>query len=136
MSKSRSRGKVRPCYYPVAPLPGTRGYLRVVSRGCATSKDYFGDGSCEKGYGWDCGDCPMVRENGLDMECRRIAVVMEFAGPPRRLSHPMEYWGAPSVATEIAWFYTPVDVAVMLARFNRIGPAEEVVPVLFSFCLD
>jgi hypothetical protein len=44
------------------PEDGSRGYIRIVARGCGGSVDYFGEASCDHGYTWTCEECPVLRE--------------------------------------------------------------------------
>ena len=44
----------------VIPEVGSRGYIRVVDRGCSTTEDRDGDTRCDHDYTWNCEDCPVV----------------------------------------------------------------------------
>lgn len=47
----------------VPPLPGTRGYIRVVARGCGGYRDsYTLEYDCSHRYTWTCDDCPVLLE--------------------------------------------------------------------------
>lgn len=41
------------------PLPGSKGYKRVLDRGCGGTKDYYGEFDCCHNYPWYCEDCPI-----------------------------------------------------------------------------
>ena len=46
-----------------APKPDTRGYQRVIMRGCGGYQDNFTlEFDCRHAYPWTCDDCPVVRE--------------------------------------------------------------------------
>lgn len=53
----------RPSYNPQTPKKGTKGYDRVVSRGCGGYRDYWGEYDCDHGYGWGCDHCPWLLEH-------------------------------------------------------------------------
>lgn len=138
MSKARSRGRVRPTKDPQAPGVGSKGYLRVLARGCGSYQSNHPldpvEYDCGHEYGWVCDDCPFVVEEALNYECRQVAAIHGLQGPPREFKHPMEFWVFPSVCSELHWIYSQPELEDLLARFARIGP-EEVVPgaSLFSF---
>jgi len=55
----------RPDWNPQAPAPGTRGYIRVVARGCGlVHYEMEGDWDCRHRYAWPggCDDCPVSLE--------------------------------------------------------------------------
>lgn len=46
-----------------APEKGSKGYARVLGRGCGLRYDAWnGDYDCDHRYPWDCDNCPMVVE--------------------------------------------------------------------------
>lgn len=47
----------------VVPERDSRGWKRVVDRGCGGETDYFGEFSCGHGYTWGCEDCPWAVEH-------------------------------------------------------------------------
>lgn len=58
--------------YPQAPLLGSKGFIRVLARGCLGWKDeYHGD------YVWECERCPIVIAEET------------FVGPPERVDDPL-----------------------------------------------
>lgn len=52
----------RPTWNPQTPKKGTKGYDRVVNRGCGGYRDYWGEYDCDHGYGWGCDYCPWLLE--------------------------------------------------------------------------
>lgn len=53
----------RPGHNPVPPYEGSRGYIRVVARGCGGYQDYVTlEYDCGHGYLWSCEECPVLRE--------------------------------------------------------------------------
>lgn len=56
---------------PIPPLPGSRGFLRVLSRGCGGvmhDTPWGRDFDCDHGYTWNCDDCPLVRQQQIETE--------------------------------------------------------------------
>lgn len=41
------------------PERDSRGYVRVVARGCEFSTSHEGEFHCDHGYAWSCDDCPV-----------------------------------------------------------------------------
>lgn len=81
---------------------GSRGWKRVVARGCGGRTYDTMDGpdfTCDHGYAWTCEECPWGVEV---MEREQQAWEDEHPGPPRpaHLRNPNEWWCA-SVATEL-----------------------------------
>lgn len=52
----------RPSHNPQVPKKGSKGYDRVVNRGCGGYRDYWGEYDCDHGYGWGCDHCPWLLE--------------------------------------------------------------------------
>lgn len=52
----------------VPPETGSKGYLRVVERGCAGPEDDSCDANCAQGYTWRCEDCPVIRHSEDEMD--------------------------------------------------------------------
>lgn len=103
MSKSRSRRyKSKRPTTGVAPEPGSKGFLRVLNRGCGGASysspingtEYY----CRHDYGWACDDCPIVSQRYLD----EVAAIATFHGPPGCEFYARQgmFWSS-SVATEL-----------------------------------
>lgn len=127
MTKARSRGKVRPSYDPLPPVHGSRGFARVLARGCGgyncnhplDPSEY----DCKHNYDWSCDDCPIVVERNLDEEALLIQELLLLQGPPREFSHPAEYWMSPGVASELHWYF---DADKILWSKNRLAKVDPV----------
>lgn len=65
-----------------APNPGTRGYIRVVARGCGgTYDEWNGEYDCSHAYPWTCDDCPIVAESQKTIERGREIFFAKLALP-------------------------------------------------------
>lgn len=120
-----------PLLSPTSPDVGTRGYIRILKRGCG---GYMGnypldppEYDCSHRYGWSCDACPLVQESEQDWMAVMVRTLLTFQGPPREFSHPSEYWLFPEVATELHWRYDQTDIERYLERAKSLPPAIDVV---------
>lgn len=116
---------VRPTSNPQPPVAGTKGYLRVVKRGCGGYRDsYSGEYDCRL-YEWTCDDCPVCIESQLAKELEWFRGIHALQGPPRNRKHPSEYWLSPSVETELVWWYgDESDYSRMVKVAMELQPKE------------
>lgn len=95
---------------PVAPFPGTRGWDRVIARGCGgdTYHGYeYSEFYCRHEYGWTCDDCPIVIKSEEEKHQQWLKDMATVQGPPRRYlpeKWQTEIWEVwPEVETELGW---------------------------------
>ena len=128
MTKARSRGRVRPSYDPQVPVVGTKGYIRILKRGCGEylSNNHFDppEYDCSHDYGWSCDECPILLESEQDKMAMMVRDMLLFQGPPREFTHPSEYWLFPEVATELHWRYDQKDIDGYLERAKSLPPGR------------
>lgn len=82
MSKARSRRK-RPSDNPQTPERGSKGWIRIIARGCGGWKDeWTGEYDCTH-YTWSCDECPWCIEKQEEKENEWREAIMQIQGPPR-----------------------------------------------------
>lgn len=86
MSDQRNNRHCGTGFSPVTPDPGSKGWQRVIARGCGAATYHGPDGPddyCRHDYLWSCDECPvgivMMEEAAADYE-------RQMVGPPTPLS--------------------------------------------------
>lgn len=96
---------------PVAPFPGTRGWDRIIARGCGGDTYHgheYSEFYCRHEYGWPCDDCPIVSKSEEEKHQQWLKDMATVQGPPRRnppnnaLTGEL-WWLWPEVETELCW---------------------------------
>lgn len=93
----------------VPPTPGTKGWDRVIARGCGGYHYYTMDGpdfDCHH-YTWSCDECPVCIVSQEEKHNEWLNDMATVQGPPRR--YPPEKWQTeiwsvwPRVESELWW---------------------------------
>lgn len=95
----------------VPPLPGTKGWNRVIARGCGGYQRDTMDGpdyGCDHEYTWTCDDCPVCITFQEEKHQQWLKDMATVQGPPRR--NPPDnaltgelWWLWPEVEAELCW---------------------------------
>jgi|GEM_PF-7096711 len=91
-----------PGYRHQTPERDSKGWIRVINRGCGGREFNTPDGrdfDCDHGYAWICEDCPIGIVSGEDSEAKYLASLMVIQGPPS--PHNAGDLRYPQVATEV-----------------------------------